>query len=90
MRHWGPSAVWAAAAAIRNKASLRVLQKGGLRFLRDNPDGYRIQGQPIATREYELTRAQWARGENSFYLDNPCKPVIYFQSCIKLLVRKGA
>ena len=54
----GAERLWAAAAA-RNKASLRVLQKGGLRFLRDNPDGYRIQGQPIATREYQLTRDQW-------------------------------
>lgn len=50
--------VWAAAGA-KNEASLRVLQKGGLRFVRDNPEGYHIGGQPIPTREYELTRAQW-------------------------------
>lgn len=50
--------VWAAAGA-KNEASLRVLQKGGLRFVRDNPEGYHIGGQTIPTREYELTRAQW-------------------------------
>ncbi len=57
----GARCVWAA-AATQNEASLRVLQKGGLHFLRTNPDGYRIHQRPIETYEYELTRAQWTPG----------------------------
>lgn len=50
--------IWAAAGA-RNEASLQVLRKGGLRFLGENPAGYQLDGQPVATREYGLTRSEW-------------------------------
>ncbi len=28
-------------------------------FLAENPQGYAIRGEPVPTREYELTRERW-------------------------------
>jgi ribosomal-protein-alanine N-acetyltransferase len=45
--------VWAAAAK-RNKGSLRVLQKLGLKCLGENNEGYRIDDETIPTKEFSL------------------------------------
>jgi ribosomal-protein-alanine N-acetyltransferase len=50
--------VWAAAATW-NAGSQRVLEKLGMAYLQDNPEGYRIDDRPVPTKEFEITRAAW-------------------------------
>lgn len=50
--------IWAAAATW-NAGSLRVLDKLGMAYLQENPEGYTIHERPIPTREFEITRAAW-------------------------------
>lgn len=52
-RELSASRVWAAAAKW-NIASLRVLQKLGMKYLGENNEGYRIDDMPIPTKEYAL------------------------------------
>lgn len=52
-RELSASRVWAATAKW-NEASLRVLQKLGMKYLRDNNEGYRIDDEPIPTKEFVL------------------------------------
>jgi|GEM_PF-248556 len=51
----GAATIWAGAATW-NSASLRVLEKLGMRHVADNPQGYFIDGEAIATREFEISR----------------------------------
>jgi len=48
-----------AGATPDNLASLRVLEKLGFRFQLENPEGYRLAGRWLTTREYTLERALW-------------------------------
>jgi RimJ/RimL family protein N-acetyltransferase len=50
--------IWASAGQW-NRASCRVLEKLGMVYCRDNDNGYKIRGEPVATREYELTFGDW-------------------------------
>jgi RimJ/RimL family protein N-acetyltransferase len=52
----------AASAAIWNVASQRVLKNLGFSFRREIPDGYRIQGKPIKTAEFDISVQQWKHG----------------------------
>ena len=52
------SKIWAG-AGMWNERSCRVLEKLGMKYLRDNPEGYFIRGEAILTKEYELTLDQW-------------------------------
>jgi uncharacterized protein YhfF len=54
----GAELIWAG-AAVWNQASLRVLEKLGMRHVADNPKGYVINDEPIPTREYEISRERW-------------------------------
>jgi RimJ/RimL family protein N-acetyltransferase len=49
-----------AGAATWNVPSQGVLEKLGFAFREESPDGYRIQGQPVRTREYALARERWS------------------------------
>ncbi len=62
------SKIWAG-AGMWNERSCRVLEKLGMRYIRDNPEGYFVRGEAILTREYELTMEQWRDKEsNSLFL----------------------
>ena len=50
--------VWAG-AGVWNQASQRLLEKLGMIHVADNPAGYRINDQPIPTREYAIEREEW-------------------------------
>jgi RimJ/RimL family protein N-acetyltransferase len=52
--------IWAGAGEW-NVASCRVLEKIGMQFVGINPQGYYSRGEPIATREYEITREDWQK-----------------------------
>lgn len=52
-RELSASKVWAAAAKW-NQASLRVLQKLGMRYLGENNEGYRIDDEQIPTKEFAI------------------------------------
>lgn len=54
----GAARVWAGVTP-QNLGSRRVLEKLGMIYLADNPEGYRIGGQPVPTQEYEITAATW-------------------------------
>jgi len=54
----GAASIWAGAAEW-NHASIRVLEKLGMVHVSDNPQGYSIDGEPIPTREYEISRERW-------------------------------
>lgn len=47
-KFWAGSAEW-------NTSSERVLEKLGMAHVSDNPQGYSIQGKPVAIKEFELT-----------------------------------
>jgi ABC-type Na+ transport system ATPase subunit NatA len=51
--------IWAG-VALWNQASRRVLEKIGLGYVRNNPAGYQINGEPVETREYEVDREKWS------------------------------
>jgi RimJ/RimL family protein N-acetyltransferase len=48
--------VWAAAATW-NEASIRVLEKLGMKYLGENREGYRINDKPIPTVEFAFDRS---------------------------------
>jgi RimJ/RimL family protein N-acetyltransferase len=50
--------VWAGVTP-RNEPSRRVLEKLGLTYLADNPEGYRLDDEPVPIREYEITAVTW-------------------------------
>jgi RimJ/RimL family protein N-acetyltransferase len=50
--------IWAGAGKW-NRASCRVLEKIGMEYTGDNPNGYYSKGEPIETREYEISRVRW-------------------------------
>ena len=54
----GAKKIWAGAGEW-NTGSLRVLEKIGMNFISSNPQGYYSKGEPIITREYEITREGW-------------------------------
>ena len=54
----GAKTIWAA-AGIWNVGSCRVLEKLGLRYTGENPQGYYSKGELIATREYEISLTSW-------------------------------
>ncbi|MHC4779414.1 MAG: GNAT family N-acetyltransferase [Planctomycetota bacterium] len=47
------------AHALWNAASRRVLEKAGMRFVRENPQGFEKHGEWVAEGEYELSRGGW-------------------------------
>ena len=51
----GAKKIWAG-AGVWNKGSCRVLEKLGMKYLGNNPKGYYAKGEPIETREYEISR----------------------------------
>jgi RimJ/RimL family protein N-acetyltransferase len=56
--------VWAGAADW-NAASAKVLQRLGMQHVADNADGYRVDGEPVATKEYEIGRDEWQSAVSS-------------------------
>lgn len=56
----GAKKIWAAAGEW-NEGSTRVLEKIGMKYTGDNPKGYYSRGEPIATREYEISWEIWQR-----------------------------
>lgn len=56
----GAGKIWAGAGEW-NVASCRVLEKIGMQYVGVNPQGYYSRGEPIATREYEITRDDWQK-----------------------------
>lgn len=54
----GGEKVWAGAGTW-NIRSNRVLEKVGLKRIRENPEGYPSRGEPIPTIEYEITKKSW-------------------------------
>jgi len=54
----GAETIWAGAGDW-NKGSCRVLEKVGMIFIGENPKGYYSKGEPLRTREYELSRKKW-------------------------------
>jgi ribosomal-protein-alanine N-acetyltransferase len=60
------SLIWAGVTHW-NERSIRVVERLGLRYVRDHPEGYEIIDKKIPIREYEITRSEWeqARGVGS-------------------------
>lgn len=54
----GGEKVWAGAGTW-NTGSKRVLEKVGMKRIRENPEGYYSRGEPIPTIEYEITKKCW-------------------------------
>jgi RimJ/RimL family protein N-acetyltransferase len=54
----GAARVWAGVTP-QNVGSRRVLEKLGMTYLADNPDGYRLDGQPVPIKEYQIEAAAW-------------------------------
>ena len=54
----GAKKIWAGAGEW-NKGSCQVLEKIGMKYTGTNPRGYYSTGQPIKTREYEISREKW-------------------------------
>ena len=50
--------IWAGAANW-NHASVRTLEKLGMVYVSENPKGYFIDGEPIPTKEFEISRHLW-------------------------------
>ena len=51
----GAKKIWAG-AGVWNKGSCRVLEKLGMKYIGNNPRGYYAKGEPIETKEYEISR----------------------------------
>jgi RimJ/RimL family protein N-acetyltransferase len=47
------------AHASWNQQSRRVIEKLGLRFVRENPCGFVKNGKPVPEREYAVTREEF-------------------------------
>lgn len=54
----GAARVWAGVTP-QNLGSRRVLEKLGMTYLADNPDGYRLDGEAVPVKEYEIVAATW-------------------------------
>jgi ribosomal-protein-alanine N-acetyltransferase len=54
----GAKTIWAAAGKW-NLGSNRVLEKLGMTYLGDNPQGYYSKEEPIPTHEHEISRGGW-------------------------------
>ena len=54
----GAKTIWASAGKW-NTGSNRVLEKLGMEYIGDNPQGYYSKGEPIPTYEYEILREIW-------------------------------
>ena len=54
----GAKTIWAVAGKW-NLGSNRVLEKLGMTYLGDNPQGYYSKEEPISTHEYEISRETW-------------------------------
>ena len=52
--------VWAGAGTW-NTGSQGVLEKVGMKRIKENPEGYHSRGKPIATIEYEITKEHWKK-----------------------------
>ena len=52
------SKIWAGAGEW-NKGSMRVLEKIGMKYTGLNPEGYYLNGEPITTYEYEISKGEW-------------------------------
>ncbi len=52
IRMWAGAGLW-------NEASIRVLEKLGMRYVKDNPKGYAVEGKFIPTKEFEITLSMW-------------------------------
>ncbi|MFH0920811.1 MAG: GNAT family N-acetyltransferase [Fibrobacterota bacterium] len=48
-----------AGAGLWNKPSIRILEKLGMRFIRENNNGYAVDNEIIPTREYEIDAETW-------------------------------
>jgi len=57
-RELSAAKVWAG-AAIWNKGSVRVLEKLGMKYLGENKVGYRIDDEPIPTKEFSLEQVDF-------------------------------
>ena len=60
----GAEKVWAG-AGVWNLASCRVLEKTGMICVGENPQGYTSKGEPIPTREYEISQERWRKNPRS-------------------------
>jgi len=60
----GATRIWAGATPW-NHGSRRVLEKLGMAYRADNPEGYRLDGEPVPTQEYEITAAGWEKAGRS-------------------------
>lgn len=56
----GAEKIWAGAGEW-NTGSCRVLEKIGMNYIGDNPKGYYSKGEPITTREYQITKEGWKK-----------------------------
>ena len=56
----GAKTIWAAAGKW-NLGSNRVLEKIGMTYIGDNPEGYFSKGEPIPTHEYEISKTIWGK-----------------------------
>lgn len=56
----GANKIWAGVGEW-NKGSIRVLEKIGMKYIGDNSVGYYSRGEPITTRENEISRERWQR-----------------------------
>ena len=54
----GAKRIWAGASPS-NDASLRVIEKLGMRHFRSNPNAYKIGGLSIATEDFEIESSEW-------------------------------
>ena len=58
----GANTVWAG-TCMWNEASAVVLNKLGMVFVAENPEGYVINDQTVPTQEYEITVETWQRNQ---------------------------
>jgi ribosomal-protein-alanine N-acetyltransferase len=56
----GAQVVWAS-TGMWNQASVSVLNKLGMIYVGDNPQGYIINDQPIPTQEFEISLGMWQK-----------------------------
>jgi ribosomal-protein-alanine N-acetyltransferase len=52
------STIWAGVTPW-NEISIGVVERLGLVYKRDQPEGYEIEGEEIPIREYEITQFEW-------------------------------
>jgi len=54
----GAKRIWAGASPS-NQASMRVIEKLGMRHFRSNPKAYTMRGRWVETHDFELHRVDW-------------------------------